>query len=145
MGDETQVGRVGLDEARVQDAEERLRGGRYEVVDLDDPPEFGELAEVVLRSLDGGELPVPGMEVMVPDAADLSLLRGVPVEQVRAITLDGSRWISIYRPSLSIPPGQGKVLSAFVSEAKGLSKDAAITVGVGQIVAFTSNPAPTGF
>ena len=113
-------------------------GSRFEVVDADDPPEFAELMEVTLKSRDGSELvPSPGSELMVPDAADLTVFRGVPIEQVRSITTDGRSWIGITAPKLSLPPGQGKVLTARVSGGKGLEVGDLISVPALLIIAFT--------
>lgn len=117
--------REGLYSDMVPDADVDRRpepGQRFEVVGPDDDFRGKDLFEMTLRSMDGsaGE-PRPGMELMLPDAANLKTFRGQPIEQVRSITLDGSRWIVIRQPSLSLPPGQGKVLSAEVTDAKRIS------------------------
>lgn len=143
MNDETLTGQELVDAAQ-QDRADRIAdaGARFEVVGPEDnEPGFANLIQVTLRSTDGatGE-PVPGMELMVPDAANLKVFRGVPIEQVRAITLDGARWIEVIRPTLSLPPGQGKVLTAEVLEGKGLSAGDMISVGVAQIIAFKHSP-----
>lgn len=110
---------------------------RYRVVD---PAEetFRELEEVTLVSTDGSDLNLPvGTELLVPEEADLSTIRGVPIEDIDYITLDGRTWINVRPVMCHMSPGGGKTLVVeVVGTPKRCNGMQAFSVAVGRIIAL---------
>jgi hypothetical protein len=104
------------------DAEPRVlrsvAGQRYEVMVRDTEGGDETLVEeitVAARSFDS--LPLrQGTPLVVPESADLTIVLGVESENVRQITLDGSRWFRVEEVEMLPSVGAGKLLQARVPE-----------------------------
>lgn len=117
---------------------------RFRVVDpLEEP--HAELEEVTLRSTDGSDLNLPvGTELLIPEEADLSVIRGVPIEDIDYITLDGRTWINVRPVYCHMSPGGGKTLVCEVVGApKRLNGMQAFSVAVGRVLAVGHQNEPT--